>query len=595
MPAIRCLYLEDQKVQFDFLSQILKLAIKELEFERVDDSVMACTILNQRASDFQVFFADLLVPDANDPAKMVAEGLTAVKAASAYEHLTIIAISRGERSHPGISQRFKALGGHLFLDKDVLRENDYTAEWLSKTIREVLKSKGQYLPNLPEQPQVLTWKPMPGNEELDAAIETISPGRLSNLLIQAFPDHVQFVPQFVAPGYSGAMVLRVLGFKPGERTHSIDALLKCSRDGDRLRQEIIRAPKPEDRSSHIYVPPACDTPYEQNGWYATKWRFRGEATTFSSWLQQPDARGKSLQDLLNGLFYSGLQQDYHQGEFTNGKSALECLFPNIQSRARVIQSSKLLKTLIEKHARTHAKNSRLDLAIVDNFLHDSRIGPLRGADLPPRVFECVCHGDLHSRNILVLPAPPQGLLIDPACRTRRHWASDLARLCTDLWVWSWDSGPESYLWGNHLNSWRNIVLSWLYGEDERAPTKPLTTSPVKLRGQVSNRRQGTHLSAGQTTSQTAPSKVGRGGGIKITGSNLSVYQTLCWLRDNVQGIFRPEFGEECPIWEFHLALVTEFLGMSSYYDVPMPKRCLALIVAHDILDRIEHELPGANR
>ena len=149
---------------------------------------------------------------------------------------------------------------------------------------------------------------------------------------------------------------------------------------------------------------------------------------------------------------------------------------------------------------------------------------------------------LSERELTAVVARSRPRLIDTARRGERHWASDPARLCADLWVTNWDRDPDSYFW-EKLSDWRQFVVRWRHDEN---------VDPGK--------------------------------------KNERVWSALNWTRRNLPNLFDLT-TEENSYWQFQLALAIEFLTMSGYPDIPMPKRCLAAIAATDILDELDTSVP----
>jgi len=341
------------------------------------------------------------------------------------------------------------------------------------------------------------------------------------------------------------VVLRLVGFLSRDSAVESNVLLKCSRDRAQLQTELDRSPESKEPASHVYVLPDSKEIYESGGWFATAWRFRQDAIPLSAWLSTGAASEPVLADkervaaLLEQLFVEGLNYDYRRGSMNRSISPAVSLYPNVQGRFRIIESSRHLVTLI----RTITANPSFEIDVIESFLVDEALSgrPLTKVELGS--YECLCHGDLHSRNLLVTSGQ-QPVLIDPWGRIpHRHWASDIARLSSDLWTTAWDQGPNSYLWDKML-SWAGSVQCWIDGRS-----------------------------------------------FEVEKPHLKTYSALRWLRDNVARIFEGCFSGTIPTWEFELAMAVEFLNASRYESISAPKRCMSLLVAKDILSKLEAKIP----
>jgi hypothetical protein len=375
--------------------------------------------------------------------------------------------------------------------------------------------------------------------KLDALIETVGYETLVSLIRDAAPECERYQVYYVAPGYSGAVVLRVTGSKHEGAAQDVNILLKCSRDRAKLEVELQQCPQPKEPASIIYVLPDSAAIYQRNGWFASAWAFRDDAQTFLSWLRAGEIVEGRVEDILTTLFLSGLNKDYVRGRRAEETSSVISLYPNVIGRYRIAESAKLLQALIQQILG----DPTFEIAEIERFLVDELLCGRPISKVALGTYECLCHGDLHSRNILITNRH-QPLLIDPARRKIRHWASDIARLCADLWISAWDSGPQAYKW-DHLKTWREDAFSWIVSADVTVPRRD--------------------------------------------GINDGLAQSLTWLKENLIRVFADcEIGE-LPLWEFRLALAVEFLNLSGYDTVPAPKRCLALLVANDILESLNYE------
>lgn len=542
MKKIRCLYMEDIESDFKLLSEVLKLTLRdkvELDITRAHDVSQAFDLLENYGSTYQMFIADLMFPDFENKLKL--DGLIAVEKAVNYPHIAIVALSAADIKHD-FDAATRNTG--LYLDKDDIRQRKYPKEKLHSDLLKLLESKKHLADSAESLNKVLPWQT--GKQlKLDALIETVGHENLVNLAKDAAPECERYEVHYVAPGYSGAVVLRVTGSKLDSRVIDANFLLKCSRDKAKLEIEMRRCPRPKEPSSIIYVLPEAehltDPPsvYHRNGWFASAWTFRDDAGTFLSWLTENGASRGKVEEIMSTLFVSGLNKDYRRGATNNVRSGVESLSPNVLGRFRISNSITHLKTLLQRTLR----DPDLDIKEVELFLSDEVICGKPFNKVKSGTYECICHGDLHSRNILITERN-QPLLIDPARRKTRNWATDPAKLCVDLWVTAWDFGPESYLW-DQLVLWIDNIRGWL-------ETRAINVSTINV-------------------------------------SNSRTANALTWISNNLPHIFEGCSLGVLPDWEFRLALAVEFLNLSGYESVPTPKRCMAVIAANDILNKLNRE------
>ncbi|MDT5121593.1 MAG: hypothetical protein QOC96_1075 [Acidobacteriota bacterium] len=537
MNEFQCLYLEDDDDDYETFKQTFERAMKPIELiiDRAKNTKEAFGKLDARGDELDVFFADILMPDSK-------EGLNVVEyVAKNYSDILIIGVSKAEGSHPGTMDEFKQRAGDVFwfFDKRLLKD-DYPYERIKAEIISAAIEKGF---ELYEGEEVkIDWEPeIVGNEKLDAEIDLIGIGRLRKILKMISPESDMFMPYYVAPGFSGASVLRVRGTNAtGKQPRNL--LVKFSPDRSKLEEELEYAPREGVPSSNIYVPYLHeDAPWEYDGIYAIAARFEEDAITLEEWLNDPEINPRdTVQDVFNELFIQGLGKAYTEGNDLAEVTAKELLTPSVRTRARILISLDLIEGLL-KEAKTE-----IDLTLARNFVrlngqintHPAKVYP-RGTNV------CWSHGDLHSRNILIrVSARSRPQLIDTGNRRERLWASDPARLCADLWITNWDRKPKSYFWSN-IKTWREHIRTWMNNGD------------IPLEEASLNRR---------------------------------VLDALAWIRDNLANLFdlnKAEFAK----WQFDLALALEFLSMSAYPDIPMPKRCLGVLAANDILTNLDKDIP----
>ena len=537
MLEFQCLYLEDDDDDFETFKQTFERAMipDKLIIDRAKNPKEAFEKLDARGDEIDILFADLLMPDSK-------EGLNVVEYVTRkHPDILIIGVSKAEGSHPGTIYEFKQRAGEVFwfFDKRLLKD-DYPYERIRSEIISVATDKGF---DLSEGEGVkIEWEPgIPGSEKLDAEIDSIGIGRLRKILELISPESANITPYYIAPGFSGASILRVRGTNTtGKQPRNL--IVKFSPNRSKLEKELEAAPREGETSSDIYVPYVHeDEPWEYDGIYAISARFEDEAITLEEWLNNPTINPRdTVQDVFNELFTQGLGKAYAEGNDLAGVTAIGLLAPSIRTRARILISLDLIESLL-----TDIK-AVINLKLVRDFVRlNGQINSHPAAVYPRGTNTCMSHGDLHTRNVLIgISARSRPKLIDTANRAEQHWASDPARLCADLWITNWDRKPKSYFW-DQLNTWREQIKLWMNNGD------------ITLDDESPNRR---------------------------------VFDALAWIRDNLTNLFDLSKGELAR-WQFNLALALEFLSMSAYPDVPMPKRCLGVLAANDILTDLESAVP----
>jgi CheY-like chemotaxis protein len=538
MIEFQCLYLEDDDDDFDTFKQIFERAMRpyKLTIDRAKNPTEAFQKLDARGDEIDILFADLLMPGSK-------EGLNVVEYATRYySDILIIGVSKAGGSDPGAVDEFKRRAGEVswLFDKRLLKGDDYSFERIREEIISVAIDKGF---DLSEGEEVkVEWEHgIPGKEKLDAEIDSIGIGRLRKILEMISPESEVFTPYYVAPGFSGASVLRVRGTNAaGKQPRNL--IVKFSPDRSKLEKELLGAPREGQPSSDIYVPYIHEEePWEYDGIYAIAARFEDDALTLEEWLNDPTINPKdTVGDVFNELFIQGLGKAYAEGNDLVGVTAMELLTPSIRTRARILISLDLIESLLTDISVD------INLKLVKDFVRlNGQINTHPAAVYPRGTYTCWSHGDLHTRNILIgssVRSRPR--LIDTANRAEQHWASDPARLCADLWITNWDRKPKSYFW-DQLDTWREQIRLWMNNGD------------IPLEEEAPNRR---------------------------------VFEALAWIRDNLANLFDLS-KTELAKWQYDLALALEFLSMSAYPDVPMPKRCLGVLAANDILTELDDAVP----
>lgn len=555
MASISGLYMEDYEEQYKQYGQVLEIVWKInprlsslgefnlAALHYVDSPEKALDSLKKNGNDYTVFIADLLyhenrVKKAGDLDK---DGLNAVFfAAQNYPKIVIIGLSVGEeeRRFTGIKQEFHESGGDLYFSKSMIRKASGRKErfqQMGKEIEQVLSRK-HWFSGL----EISVGLRFDQNDWiLNAELEAIGDSVFKSLLQQLAPDCVNFELGHADPGLSGASVFKVIGEnEKGTKRH---LFVKVSRDAVSLQRELEGVPKAGTfRRSGVCPETLREKPVEDSGWFAIAYALLGNTSTLQSWLLEHKPSHEQISAFLGQLF-GELINLYRARTLQATESAVDALFPQKVFGIRSLVCLDELWPLVERHS----SGQKLDSRMVRDFIVQKRIGNRIPDSIPPGTIVCDSHGDLHSRNILVSLDSRQPHLVDFSERGEKHWSSDFAQLCSDLFIRVWDHGVEGHEW-SRLAQWRLVLQQWL-----------LFT----------------------------------GTGSEVNEENRAIWDCLVWVRQNYETLWRTIRGDTVSSWQFQLALVVEFIRLVAQPDVYSPKRAFALVAVHDILGELEKTIP----
>lgn len=352
----------------------------------------------------------------------------------------------------------------------------------------------------------------------------------------------------LSPGLSGAKVLKLTYSGPMENFNTRPVLLKVSRDRASLQRELdnfrihIREPGRHVLRTIAQPRNAEKGPAESNGWYAISFECAAPALSLVEWLtSDPSPSEDSVQQLLESFFWDGGLADMYSTTAQANMTSIAAVNSSLLSEYRrmaILESVHDFQPLLSKHLK--GKFSHLDDLLL--FLEHSRLEGVEERDLSKRLAsDCLVHGDLHARNVLVTSRATreQGVLIDLASMRMALWTVDLVRLLCDIFVSGWDKGSPSLEWSG-LKAW--FAQLGILARHSQFPAPPIT-SP----------------------------------------ENRAVRSAIDWLftnRFNVAGL-----KEDTNLRaEFSLSLGVEF-ARASYRDKDLsaPKRAFALVAANALI------------
>ena len=552
MTDINVLYLEHDDKAFTSYTYGIKGQWKrsfngEMSIERVVSVEEAKEKLDAEEEKYQVFISDILfppmaTPEESDKSKHVPR-FDAITHASSKKKLLVIGLSAGPNQ------------GQQRLAEDAIKNGAHRAYYIQELfpgidifceeIHELLEQKGII-------PDLINLDYDRDDAPLCHIIYEIGETTLRSLLKQIVPDNIeieQIKLDYLAPGMSGAFVLQA-EVQQAQRLGTT-YLFKASTNRKRLSEEIKRCPDVGGAYAERLVVRYLNKVAEVEEWYAIGTGFLKNTKSFKTWLTEGHKKGE-IEGVMRHLFLeNGLKEGYgvDRNNQKQPKRAVEALRPNLSRQARIQQAVEELGEVVAAESLGGINNWDTKANLILRYLRSLQIGTRDAKSTPKNCFMCQCHGDLHSRNILVTtnnPAIP--IIIDWADFDICHWAADCARLLADMVLAIYDNGISSYEW-THLSQWCTIANSIIEGVK-----LPLEEDPT----------------------------------------NKSVVYAINWIIENIEEICLAtncDGGRESWLWELQLALAVEFMRGAYRPDLTEPKRVLGLIVAANAISCAEQNTP----
>ncbi|PPK65204.1 phosphotransferase [Actinokineospora auranticolor] len=356
----------------------------------------------------------------------------------------------------------------------------------------------------------------------------------------------------LAPGVSGARICATEApLRHGTTAHHV---LKLSRDLDGLREETARAARaPKVMSSRFVVQPHRAVG-PVNGWWATGSVCERGVTTARQWLGTGPAPERA-EDAFATLFTEALSPMYWATARDESGDPMDALRLPLRRRQLVLRAvDELCPVLTRPDGGGLGDTTRLR-ADLTAYAVEGRLAGVYVPRWPDKRWSTHAHGDLHCGNILLLPGRhPAPMLIDFSDFGPAHWATDAARLVADLVVRVVDEGPES-LFFTGFATWRALAAAV---GDLSTDLVAVTDSPA-------------------------------------TNATLAA---LRWITGHLREICPPLTSEvdfAAHRWQWHIAFCLYLLRSTYHYEVPGPKRALALVAAHDQLRAGAEALTGHGR
>ncbi len=366
------------------------------------------------------------------------------------------------------------------------------------------------------------------DEKLKLSINYIGKNHFNYILFQ-FKEKYNISEDIViypmASGWSGAVLFKVY-------SSNYYYVLKLSKDISSLKSELEKSIRlynsfPTHLINHINPEEFYSFDNLVFG-FAIK-NVENSIPLLSFILDKSNSSG-ALEEILDELYFKSNALKEHYSSKKKDKKDWTTIFEKINDgKIQSINSSyKDLEPIIEKYYE------KID---VDEFRrlcinHDSKnLNPTKQLDEKYKKELVLSHGDFHAKNILV-QSKERPFIIDTGALGYQHWALDIARLITSIFIFGIDSGKIEYF------DLERIRYS------------------LELGNKII-RKESIEIHEGE--------------------DNYNILHTINWLMNNVETIYETQFS----LFEFQLGLLKELLQISyRIATIPPNKRALALMLAN---------------
>jgi hypothetical protein len=560
MDTVQALFLDNDEGAFETYSRQMKFYWRqlfegEIIFRHEKTIEGAFAELERPENRYQILISDMLFPpmdDANASSERhEPRALDVIKIARKKGRLLIVGLSIGSTLYKRLHEDAMHAGADLFKYRnEIVSPQGMGIEGFCREIHdhllemEIIKDRTEFKFDQKE-PKIAYIVSEIGEPVLKSLYK--------QLLVDMDPPE-QVEAKYLAPGMSGAFVLKMEAKVP--RQPSISHLMKVSRSKDRLSKELQNYPtKGAYRNGLLveYLGSERNNIPQVGEWFAIGNVFEPDGKTIRQWLLgKPDVT--EISNVMHSLFLgNGLRKGCISdlsGE-ENRRTVVEALSPNLSRKSRIHESLEEFGDILKAPELANEKNWDEKVLLITRFLSARQIGRISAGETSDKCFMGLCHGDLHSRNVLVTAGPtPVAIIIDTSEFGIYHWAVDYVRLLADLLLASYDHGVRSHLW-NRLPEWRTLAKSIVLLKD--CSQDLLGANSLEI---CSDR------------------------------TNESVMAAIRWMISKLP--------EACPavedkedlkkrLWEFQLALAVEFMRGAYRLDLTVPKRVFSLLAAHDAL------------
>lgn len=565
MKEIKCLWLEHDEKSFQNYSEPVRTRWNSifdirLEITHILTIEEAFKELDKPEATYQIFISDVLFPPVYQPEAERQEhekrGLEAIAKARKKGKLLVVAYSYGLPQKFGNAIRkeaketahiFKYIGDIYGVGK--MGISPFCHEMYNGLLRE----------DIIEDPIKLVYDA--DDPKISYIVNEIGEGPLKSLYKSIYRKAVgeeaqlkEISTEYIAPGMSGAFVIKMIA--TDEKKLKVHHLLKISRNKEALLKEIKNYPKPGIYGGRLLVKYLGDPISDDNlGWCALGAVFEKDTISMLEWLYGA-GREEDVSNVMNSLFLDGgLINGYVEDSSDPEKpqNAVSVLSPNLSQQAQILLSMEGLDKVIRTPGLGGDKNWNNE--ILRKYLKFKQIGIINERQTPKKCYMCQCHGDLHSRNILVTKGKPHvAVIIDTSEFNIHHWAIDYAKLLVDLLLCVYDRGVRSYEWC-HMEHWME-----------------LSSAIIRL--------------------QNLPSDNRTGGSLKETGANdnFLARAAINWMINNLSKVCPAvQTSEKLKerLWELQLAIGIELMLGSFRLDLTPPKRVFSLKAAREAVSATE--------
>jgi thiamine kinase-like enzyme len=327
-------------------------------------------------------------------------------------------------------------------------------------------------------------------------------------------------------GLSGAILFKI-------ENNNKFSILKISKEIDKLKKE-------HENSTKLYqeFPSRLTNYINPKEYYSFDKTVLGillkdvnNSITFFDFLFESTTTNEEIENYLNNLFLSNQSLQTHYSSNKGVINDWSYIFHKIDSlKFTLIDISlKELYPIIVKY------DSNIELVNIRNLVLNNSYGNLDKSKLLETPFQkalVLCHGDLHSKNILVQNSKLP-VIIDTGSIDYEYWCMDFCRLIVNLFIIGHDHNTIDYFDIEKIQS--NIIVA----------EKIINQEPISL-----------------------------------DGKNDKIITAINWLTNNCKDIYKDFFST----FEFQLGLMKEFLQASYRVDtVPPNKRTIALISANNCM------------
>ena len=363
---------------------------------------------------------------------------------------------------------------------------------------------------------------------LRSEILAIKKSNLNSILYKIKSDlnyKGRFHLERMSSGFSGAMVFK-LKYKTNNEDKTLkSSILKISRDKETLQQE-------HEKSKNYYheFPPQfridIGKKYQNDEVLAFLIEEVCEGKTLFDKLIETSDKNK-IEKIFEDMYLSyGLKEHYNKKR--NGENKFTKIFNKFPEYrfSLVKQSANQLKPIINDYLNSNS--SPYDINVIDTLVNKGEYKTIRRSNQDKPKPLVLCHGDFHSKNILIQDNK-RVLLIDTGGLRYDYWCTDICRLIVHLFIVGLDYSSYEYYDINKIEN--NLeVAKKLIKMDKIDPDR----------------------------------------------ENDGMIYAINWLLGNVEKIYDDLFTK----WEFQLGLTKEFLQASYRKNsIPASKRVLALLAA----------------